>query len=146
MTFSWSEEDGFGKSDNLMDRWIVSFSQSLLVFVKKEMAAYRLYTVLPRLMKFIDNLTNWYVRTNRRRLKGEGNSREDCLAALETLFSVLFVMVRVFAPFTPFLTESMYQRMRGLIRGFAKKAETESVHYLMVPTPREDLIDVDIER
>ena len=47
------------QSENVMDKWILSFTQSLLVFVKKEMGAYRLYTVLPRLMKFIDNLTNW---------------------------------------------------------------------------------------
>ena len=56
--FVWSETS-YGQSKNVMDRWIISFTQSLLVFVKKEMAAYRLYTVLPRLMKFIDNLTNW---------------------------------------------------------------------------------------
>ena len=97
-------------------------------------------------MKFIDNLTNWYVRTNRKRLKGEGNSREDCLAALETLFSVLFVMIRVFAPFTPFLTEHMYQTLRLLVKGFSEREDTASVHFLMIPQPREDLIDVDIER
>ena len=142
--FRWSEEC-YGKSENVMDRWIISFTQSLLVFVKREMAAYRLYTVLPRLMKFIDNLTNWYVRTNRKRLKNEGNSAEDCRAALETLFSVLFTMVRVFAPFTPFLTENMYQRLKGLATGY-DGADAASVHFLMIPGPRTDLIDEDIER
>ncbi len=67
----------YGKSSNIMDRWILSFTQSLLQFVSQEMAAYRLYTVIPRLVKFIDNLTNWYVRMNRRRLKGEGGAA-DC--------------------------------------------------------------------
>lgn len=52
-----------------MDKWILSCLQSLNVFVRKEMAAYRLYTVIPRLVKFIDDLTNWYVRMNRKRLK-----------------------------------------------------------------------------
>ena len=47
--FSWNEATSHGSSDNVMDRWIISFTQSLLLFVKKEMAAYRLYTVLPRL-------------------------------------------------------------------------------------------------
>jgi isoleucyl-tRNA synthetase len=42
-----------------------------------------------RLMKFIDNLTNWYVRTNRKRLKGEGTTLADSRQALDTLFSVL---------------------------------------------------------
>jgi isoleucyl-tRNA synthetase len=49
--FSWSEFTSYGSSENVMDRWIISFTQSLLLFVKTEMAAYRLYTVLPRLEK-----------------------------------------------------------------------------------------------
>lgn len=52
-----------------MDRWILSSVQSLIAWFKKEMKAYRLYTVVPVLVKFIDQLTNWYVRLNRRRLK-----------------------------------------------------------------------------
>lgn len=47
------------KSDNIMDIWITSFKESLLEFVSREMKAYRLYTVVPRLTKFIDQLTNW---------------------------------------------------------------------------------------
>jgi len=90
--FTWGESS-YGGSDNVMDKWIISFTQSLLDFVAKEMAAYRLYTVLPRLIKFIDNLTNWYVRMNRKRLKGEGGAA-DCKAALDSLFSVLITMVR----------------------------------------------------
>ena len=102
-------------------------------------------------MKFIDNLTNWYVRTNRKRLKGEGNSSQDCRAALDTLFSVVYTMVRVFAPFTPFLTEHMYQGLKNLV-DWSKDDQTKSdkerasVHYLMIPKPREDLINEDIER
>lgn len=151
VSFHWCEVTSYGQSDNVMDKWIISFTQSLLLFVKREMAAYRLYTVLPRLMKFIDNLTNWYVRTNRKRLKGEGNTKEDCRAALDTLFSVLFTIVRVFAPFTPFLTEHMYQNMKGLVdwsKDDTTKSDKEraSVHYLMIPQPRDDLINEGIER
>ncbi len=147
--FLWSETDGLGQSDNVMDKWIVSFTQSLLAFVKQEMAAYRLYTVLPRLMKFIDNLTNWYVRTNRKRIKGENTTEQDCRCALDTLFSVVYAMVRVFAPFTPFLTEHMYQNLKGLIdwSGEDKSPKDRaSVHFLMIPQAREDLINLDIER
>lgn len=56
-------------SSNVMDKWILSFTQSLLAFVRQEMEAYRLYTVVPKLVQFIENLTNWYVRMNRKRLK-----------------------------------------------------------------------------
>jgi valyl-tRNA synthetase len=66
-------------------------------------------------------------------------------AALDTLFAVLFTMVRVMAPFTPFLTEMMYQQLRKKAPQFAG-AESNSVHYLMLPVARADLIHEDIER
>lgn len=127
-------------SENVMDCWILSFTQSLLIFVKKEMDAYRLYTVVPKLVAFIDNLTNWYVRMNRKRLKGDGGV-DDCCRGLETLYRVLFSMVRIMAPFTPFLSELMYQNLRHLNRN----DKAESVHYLMLPTPNPNLIDKKIE-
>ncbi|XP_071442401.1 isoleucine--tRNA ligase, cytoplasmic [Hetaerina americana] len=134
----------FKLSGNTMDQWILSFTQTLLQFVKQEMAAYHLYTVVPRLVKFIDHLTNWYVRMNRKRIKGEGGL-EDCSSALETLTSVLYSMIRVMAPFTPFLTEHMYQNVRHLVER-EELAQDESVHYLMLPEPRNDLVNSEIER
>ncbi|KAI7795335.1 isoleucine--tRNA ligase, cytoplasmic [Triplophysa rosa] len=132
-------------SDNIMDKWIQSFTQSLIQFFKDEMGAYRLYTVVPKLVKFVDMLTNWYVRMNRRRLKGESGT-EDCMRALETLFSVLFSMCRLMAPFTPFITELMYQNLRHLIDPTSvEEKDTGSIHYLMLPQVRESLIDKRIE-
>ncbi|XP_068599073.1 isoleucine--tRNA ligase, cytoplasmic [Brachionichthys hirsutus] len=133
------------QSDNIMDKWIQSFTQSLIKFFRAEMDAYRLYTVVPRLVKFVDMLTNWYVRTNRRRLKGESGT-EDCLWTLETLFSVLFSMCRLMAPFTPFITEMMYQNLRQLIDpASVEEKDASSIHYLMLPQVRESLIDKRIE-
>lgn len=130
---------------NIMDKWIVSFTQSLVQFFKTEMSAYRLYTVVPRLVKFVDMLTNWYVRMNRRRLKGESGT-DDCLMALETLFSVLLSMCRLMAPFTPFITELIYQKLRPLIDPTSvQEKDTQSIHYLMLPPVREHLIDKRIE-
>lgn len=129
------------KSDNIMDKWILSFTQSLSIFVKKEMAAYRLYTVIPRLTKFISNLTNWYVRMNRKRLKGETDGK-DCRIALDTLCSVLLNMISLMSPFTPFLTELMYQTLSKI----TVDAGVESIHYTMMPNPNADLINLDIER
>ncbi|MBN3308685.1 SYIC protein, partial [Amia calva] len=132
-------------SDNIMDKWILSFTQSLILFFKAEMEVYRLYTVVPKLVKFVDMLTNWYVRMNRRRLKGE-NGTEDCVWALETLFSVLFSMCRLMAPFTPFITEMMYQNLRHLIDPAAvEEKDAGSIHYLMLPQARESVIDKRIE-
>ncbi|XP_056381265.1 isoleucine--tRNA ligase, cytoplasmic [Hyla sarda] len=132
-------------SSNIMDKWILSFTQSLIQFFKAEMTAYRLYTVVPRLVRFVDMLTNWYVRMNRRRLKGESGT-DDCLMALETLFSVLFAMCRLMAPFTPFITEMMYQKLKQLIDPTSvQEKDSQSIHYLMLPPVRENLIDKKIE-
>lgn len=130
--------------DNIMDSWIISFTQSLVKFVIEEMDKYHLYKVVPRLVKFVDNLTNWYVRMNRQRLKGQGGEN-DCRTALSVLFHVLLRMVRVMAPFTPFITELLYKDLRNLLN--AKETDTPaSVHYLSIPEVDEAQIDTAIER
>jgi len=82
------------KASNALDRWIAASARSLTTFVRQEMSAYRLYTVVPRLVKFIGDLTNVYVRYNRKRLKG-GKSRQDCLLALASLYRVLLTLCKV---------------------------------------------------
>uniref|UniRef100_A0A7N5P255 isoleucine--tRNA ligase n=1 Tax=Ailuropoda melanoleuca TaxID=9646 RepID=A0A7N5P255_AILME len=145
MEFLYNENTVKG-SANVTDRWVLSCIQSLVGFFETEMAAYRLYTVVPRLVKFVDVLTNWYVRMNRRRLKGE-NGVEDCVTALETLFSVLLSLCRLMAPYTPFLTELMYQNLKLLIDPVSvQDKDTHSIHYLMLPHVREELIDKNTER
>ena len=124
-----------------MDIWIVSFKESLLDFIAKEMKAYRLYTVVPRLTKFIDQLTNWYVRMNRKRIKGDLGV-EDCYHALDSLYDILMAMVKIMAPFTPYLTEYMYQRLRLL----DDKLKPGSVHYEMMPVTNKAIINLPIER
>ena len=80
-------------SNNVMDRWILARCQSLIKLVREEMAAYRLYTIIPRLLDLVDELTNWYIRFNRKRLKGE-DGKEDTMAAMNTLFETLFTLCR----------------------------------------------------
>lgn len=130
--------------DNIMDSWIISFTQSLVKFVIEEMNKYHLYKVVPRLVKFVDNLTNWYVRMNRQRLKGQGGEN-DCKTALTVLFHVLLKMVRVMAPFTPFITELLYKDLRNLLNS-KKEDNLDSVHYLSIPEVAESQIDTAIER
>ncbi|KAJ7552948.1 hypothetical protein O6H91_06G078200 [Diphasiastrum complanatum] len=115
-------------STNILDQWINSASQSLVLFVRNEMEAYRLYTVVPFLLKFIDNLTNIYVRFNRKRLKGR-TGEEDCRVALSTLFNVLLTTCKVMAPFTPFFVEVLYQNLRKALGSDSE----ESIHYCKFP-------------
>ncbi|KAL9032888.1 MAG: hypothetical protein Q9214_007769 [Letrouitia sp. 1 TL-2023] len=130
---------------NVMDRWILASCQSLLKFTNGEMAAYRLYTVVPKLLGLIDNTTNWYIRFNRRRLKGEFGI-EDTQRALNTLFEVLYTLTRGLAPFTPFLTDNIYQRLLPYIPKHLQAKDPRSVHFLSFPEVREELFDETIER
>ncbi|KAA8651743.1 hypothetical protein EYZ11_000065 [Aspergillus tanneri] len=130
---------------NVMDRWILASCQSLLKFVNEEMAGYRLYTVVPRLLGLIENTTNWYIRFNRRRLKGE-NGVDDTMHALNTLFEVLYTLVRGLAPFTPFLTDNIYLRLLPHIPEALRSEDSRSVHFLPFPEVREELFDEAVER
>lgn len=130
---------------NVMDRWVLASCQSLLLFINQEMAAYRLYTVVPRLLELIDNTTNWYIRFNRKRLKGE-NGVDDTLHALNTLFEVLYTLVRGLAPFTPFITDNIYQRLLPHIPESLRAEDSRCVHFLPFPEVRQELFDEVVER
>ncbi|KAF4567536.1 isoleucine--tRNA ligase [Pleurotus pulmonarius] len=132
-------------SNNVMDRWILARCQSLIKLVKEEMAAYRLYNVIPRLLDLVDELTNWYIRFNRKRLKGE-DGPEDTAAALNTLFETLFTLCRTMSSFTPFITENIYQTLRTFIPEDPSAGDTRSVHFLAFPEPKAEYFDEDIER
>ncbi|KND92086.1 Isoleucine--tRNA ligase, cytoplasmic [Tolypocladium ophioglossoides CBS 100239] len=137
-----------GALSNVMDRWILADCQSLLKFMEQEMLGYRLYTVVPRLLRMIDDLTNWYIRFNRKRLKGAaGLGVEDTSAALNTLLQVLFTIVRALAPFTPFITEYIYGLLKPHLGDIMKSfRNTRSVHFLAFPTADEAFFDEVIER
>lgn len=115
------------KSSNVLDQWINSATQSLVHFVRQEMDLYKLYTVVPYLVEFLNNLTNIYVRFNRKRLKGR-TGEEDCRVALSTLYYVLLTACKSMAPFTPFFTEVLYKNLRK-----ATGASEESIHFCSFP-------------
>jgi len=139
------DPDAEASNENVMDRWILASCQSLLKFVNQEMAAYRLYTVVPRLLGLIDNTTNWYIRFNRKRLKGELGI-DDTKHALNTLFEVLYTLTRGLAPFTPFLTDNIYLRLVRHIPKDLQGEDPRSVHFLAFPEVREELFDEEVER
>ncbi|ORY85549.1 tRNA synthetases class I-domain-containing protein [Protomyces lactucae-debilis] len=134
-----------GRSENVLDRWILASCQSLISFIKEEMKHYRLYTVVPRLLHLVDDMTNWYIRLNRRRLKGEGG-KEDTLAALNTLCEVLCTVARTLSSFAPFITETVYQQLRQFLPPAADSDDERSVHFLSFPSVRSELSDEVVER
>jgi isoleucyl-tRNA synthetase len=124
-----------------LDRWILSVLQSLVRDVNTEMEGYRLYTVVPRLVSFIDDLTNWYVRRSRERFWKTEDDR-DKINAFATLYEVLSIFSKILAPFMPFLTEVVYQR---LVRS-VDPAAPASVHWCDYPKVEDARIDEGLER
>ena len=126
-------------SDNILDQWLLSKLQTLVKNVNHEMMNYRLYNVVPQLFNFIEDLTNWYIRLNRRRFWEEGMS-EDKNAAYSTLYTTLEALSRLMAPFSPFLSEHIYRELQT----FGGKSE-ESVHLCSYPEENEGLINSTLE-
>ena len=73
---------------NYLDKYIIASSQHMIKYVRNEMDNYRLYNVVRHMLSFLENLTNWYVRLNRTRMKGE-STLEDQNRSLNMLFDVL---------------------------------------------------------
>jgi isoleucyl-tRNA synthetase len=103
------------------------------------MQNYRLYNVVPELFNFIEDLTNWYIRLNRRRFWDEGMTA-DKSAAYTTLYVTLESLSRLMAPFAPFLADHIYQELKA----FSSNSE-ESVHLCSYPEAEEKLINTTLE-
>lgn len=109
--------------NNPLDRWIVSRVHQLTTHVEKFMDEYNIPDALSEVIPFIDDASNWYVRRSRRRFwKSEDDADKE--QAYQTLHYVLTRLSMVMAPFTPFLSEELYQKLTG----------GESVHLLDWPT------------
>ncbi len=96
----------------------------------------------------IDNLTNWYIRFNRKRLKATaGLGEEDNITSLSTLLEVLFTLVKALAPFTPFVTEHIYGLLKPhLSEALVQYQDSRSVHFLPFPAVQDELVDEEAER
>ena len=128
---------------NLMDKWIISATHSLIKYARYELDTYKLYMVVRPLLSFLEKLSNWYVRLNRSRMKGE-EGKEEQLRSLNVLFEVILTTSTLMAPITPFLPEHMYQNLRnGIADGSPLKQD--SVHFLDMPDFNPALIDESIE-
>lgn len=136
-----ADAEKYSKFKNQMDIWIESALGTLTAAVHEEMGAYRLYTVVPKLLSFVNSLTDWYVRLNRPRLKGAGTEEEQ-RAALGTLAHVLLTLSQLMAPFAPFFAEYTY----GVLKPLApKELVSDSVHFLMLPEVDDSHVDKSFE-
>ncbi|MEP7003608.1 MAG: isoleucine--tRNA ligase [Chloroflexota bacterium] len=125
----------------LIDRWLLSALARLTRECREALDRHDSASAAYKMEAFWEDLSTWYVRRNRRRF-WQAASRDDSLAAYQTLYTALTTLARLFAPMMPFLAESMYQ---NLVRGRRADAEA-SVHHTAYPEVREELIDDDLER
>ena len=130
----WRPEAEPPASGNIMDQWILSRLESLKSSIAIEMQAYRLYKVVPALLAFIEDLTNWYIRLNRARFWAEG-LQEDKVDAYRTLYEALKELGLSMAPFAPFLSETIFFALNRLAG-----TDKTSVHLCSYPEARQERI------
>lgn len=111
------------KLKNPLDIWIVSRIYELRNQITEGMEEYNIPKALENVLPFIDDLSNWFVRRSRRRFS-KNDDEKDKKQAFATLHYVLIYFSKLLAPFTPFLSEELYQKMTG---------KEESVHLLEWP-------------
>ena len=123
------------------DKWIISKLNSLISFVELKLDDYDPTKASRAINKFLnDDLSNWYIRLNRKRF-WKGDLSEDKLMAYQTLFECLYKISIISSPFTPFYSEKLFQNLNEF-----SVSESESVHLLDFPIVDKKTISESLER
>ena len=118
-----------------IDRWIISLLNTLVKDVDEALNDYEPTKAARAINDFVnDNLSNWYVRLNRKRFWG-GEMNEDKLSAYQTLYTCLETIAKLIAPISPFYADKLYQDLAG----------AGSVHLALFPDVNENAIDKTLE-
>lgn len=120
-----------------IDRWIISLLNTLVATVDEALSDYEPTRAARAINDFVnDDLSNWYVRLNRKRFWG-GEMNADKLAAYQTLYTCLVTVARLIAPISPFYADRLYRDLTG--------NEDQSVHLAMFPEADSSVIDKKLE-
>jgi isoleucyl-tRNA synthetase len=135
-----SQTDGVDGARTLLDRWILSRLDGLVGAVRSAFDEYDAMTATRLVEAFVDDLSNWYVRRNRRRFwKGELDA--DKRAAYATLHEVLTTLARLLAPITPHLADAMWENLVVAV----DPAAPDSVHLTDFPSRVAGRVDAPVE-
>ncbi len=138
--FTFSEPEVPMEKRPEIDRWIISLLNSLIKEVDEQFAAYEPTRAGRAISDFVnDNLSNWYVRLNRKRFWG-GTMTEDKLSAYQTLYTCLETVAKLMAPIAPFYADRLYTDLTA-----ATGRDTRSVHLVDFPVSCNDYIDLALE-
>ena len=139
--FDYSEPDVDWKERPEIDRWILSLLNSLVKDLDGFLDTYEPTRAGRAISDFVnDNLSNWYVRLNRRRFWG-GGMTTDKLSAYQTLYTCLETVAKLMAPIAPFYADRLFC---DLIAATGRE-KVESVHLSEFPVCNEAMIDKDLE-
>ncbi|MCG6158060.1 class I tRNA ligase family protein [Rubinisphaera margarita] len=135
-----------------IDRWILSRLQTLIQVAHESFQAYDTSRFVTTAGQFIDDLSNWYIRRNRRRFwRSKDVNDSDKRAAYQTLHEVIVTLCQLLAPVIPFLAERIYQNLvfgRDLVAGNADSSADsswpESVHLCDYPQVKAELLDEEL--
>ena len=130
-------ETRFENLKNPLDKWIISCLNRLVKEVTDGFDSYDMTAPCTSIVRFIDDLNNWYIRRSRRRFWRSEND-EDKKEAYDTLYKVLITLSKVACPLIPFVTEEIYQNLR-------KESDPESVHLCSWPEYNEKERDFELE-
>ena len=123
-----------------IDRWIISLLNSLIITVDQALEDYEPTRAARAINDFVnDNLSNWYVRLNRKRFWGK-DMDNDKLAAYQTLYTCLETVALLMAPFAPFFADRLFADLTSVTA-----PGTDSVHLMLFPKADRSLIDSDLE-
>ena len=125
----------------VMDKWLLSRLNSTIKDVDYNLANYRIPEAARALEKFVDEMSNWYVRRSRERYWAQGLG-SDKIAAYMTLYTALLNISKAAAPMVPFMAENIYQ---NIVRSVDKNA-IESIHLCEFPVVDENAINLELER
>lgn len=126
---------------SVMDKWLLSRINSVVKTVDENLANYKITETTKVLDKFVDDMSNWYVRLSRQRFWVK-EMTQDKINAYMTLYTALVTLIKVAAPMIPFMTEDIYQ---NLVRSIDKDAP-ESIHLCDFPKAEESYIDTQLEK
>jgi len=130
----WSPSE-LKRSEYILDKWILSRLHSTISEAQESMDKYNSQTVALSIEKFVDDLSNWYIRRSREYVGTSATDQDDKLAFYETTYEVLVTLSKVLSPFTPYLADELYRNL----------TKDDSVHVTNWPASEKDLVDSKLE-